>query len=500
MKKNISINLFGTLYAIDEDAYNLLERYLDSMKSYFSRQEGGDEIADDIEHRVAELLWQEKEKGAEAVNIDMIKEIIGKIGDPQQIDGGEESAAQQTETENTATGSNAFTGDSHDTHSDSDTASASDSHQNFFENMRQAIKEKRLYRDVQYKMLGGVCSGFSQYFGGDVTIWRFGVVLASILLWWSTDIWWVPGLLGWIVPLAYLTLCFVVPVAHTPEDYLRMRGKEVSPENINEQILRESDNNQQRMYAQQTPNNGSGCLKALLIVGVIIILFPLFAALIGLLFASSLFSGLMSSGLFGTIFENNAEAMFFGNLFGNMQGLMWVTLFCLILLCIIPLIFIIRAISGKKISAASMIICGIIWLAILLGGMFFFSKSLGEIGSDAINKDRTEWGLNFGPFRYSKTITINDVPDSVCLDTSLYVPSLELEVDTIASIDPIKNTDASIARAMQAQDNTPRKLSPSTLRRLEQRGVPKSDVDRIRKRGVSPEEWMRLRRKYKVNE
>ena len=57
MKKNISINIFGTIYAIDEDAYQLLENYLQSMKSYFQRQEGGEEIADDIEHRVAELLW-----------------------------------------------------------------------------------------------------------------------------------------------------------------------------------------------------------------------------------------------------------------------------------------------------------------------------------------------------------------------------------------------------------------------------------------------------------
>ena len=61
MKKNISINLFGTLYNIDEDAYNLLENYLQSMQRYFGRQEGGAEIADDIEHRVAELLWKKKE-------------------------------------------------------------------------------------------------------------------------------------------------------------------------------------------------------------------------------------------------------------------------------------------------------------------------------------------------------------------------------------------------------------------------------------------------------
>ena len=87
MKKNISINIFGTIYAIDEDAYQLLENYLQSMKNYFERQEGGDEIADDIEHRVAELLWEHKQQGMEAVTIDTIKGIIEKIGNPAEIAG-----------------------------------------------------------------------------------------------------------------------------------------------------------------------------------------------------------------------------------------------------------------------------------------------------------------------------------------------------------------------------------------------------------------------------
>lgn len=72
--------MFGQLYAIDEDAFELLNRYLDSMKRYFSDKEGGEEIADDIEHRVAELLWQQKEEGTMAISIEVIKEIIGKIG------------------------------------------------------------------------------------------------------------------------------------------------------------------------------------------------------------------------------------------------------------------------------------------------------------------------------------------------------------------------------------------------------------------------------------
>ena len=48
MKRNITINLFGQLYAIDEDAYELLKKYLDNIKSYFAKREGGEEIADEV--------------------------------------------------------------------------------------------------------------------------------------------------------------------------------------------------------------------------------------------------------------------------------------------------------------------------------------------------------------------------------------------------------------------------------------------------------------------
>ena len=63
MKKNITINLFGQLYNIDEDAYELLEKYQKNIRSYFSRREGGEEVADDVEHRVAELFAELKEQG-----------------------------------------------------------------------------------------------------------------------------------------------------------------------------------------------------------------------------------------------------------------------------------------------------------------------------------------------------------------------------------------------------------------------------------------------------
>ena len=78
MKKNITINIFGTVYSIDEDAYVLLNNYLEGMKNYFSNQDDCNEVADDIEHRVAELLWEKKENGMEAVDIATVKEIDRK--------------------------------------------------------------------------------------------------------------------------------------------------------------------------------------------------------------------------------------------------------------------------------------------------------------------------------------------------------------------------------------------------------------------------------------
>ena len=100
MKKNITINLFGSLYSIDEDAYELLEKYLDNIKRYFKGREGGDEIADDIEHRVAELFQEIKDNGAEAISIEDVQAIIRRIGNPEEM--GEDEAYGEDEHNSSA--------------------------------------------------------------------------------------------------------------------------------------------------------------------------------------------------------------------------------------------------------------------------------------------------------------------------------------------------------------------------------------------------------------
>lgn len=105
MKKNITINMYGTLYAIDEDACKLLESYLDNMKSYFAKRDGGDEIADDIEHRVAEILSDLKAQGVEAISVQHVQDIISRVGNPEEMDDGSDLHDDAGhETGNTADG------------------------------------------------------------------------------------------------------------------------------------------------------------------------------------------------------------------------------------------------------------------------------------------------------------------------------------------------------------------------------------------------------------
>ena len=165
MKKNITINMFGSLYAIDEDAYALLKSYLENMRRYFSKKEGGDEIADDVEHRVAELMEELKQSGKEACDIDDVQNIIHRIGDPEQMDSGE-----------TADSSDAAGTDSEET--DSGTGAPSST----ADRVADWLRRRRLYRDEDDKMLGGVLSGLCHYFGGtDPLPWRIAMVLLCFL-------------------------------------------------------------------------------------------------------------------------------------------------------------------------------------------------------------------------------------------------------------------------------------------------------------------------------
>ena len=287
MKTSININLFGTLYAIDEDAHQLLRQYLDNMKSYFGKQVGGDEITDDIEHRVAELFWELKQAGNESITIEQVRNIIQEIGNPEEMGG------PQTDDQPQPADSESQSNDD----SQNSGPKSEDAPRNHATNA-QEWKSKRYYRDPQNKLVGGVLSGVAHYFdNSDPTIWRLLFVALAFF-----------GLAIPIIPI-YLLVWLCAPEAKTAEERLRMKGMEVNPENIKSQVLGYEDT------PANSQQDNSGCLgsftgmmaicfKILLVLLAIpflfiiaVVLFVLFAVLFSLL--ASLFglaTGLTAGG------------------------------------------------------------------------------------------------------------------------------------------------------------------------------------------------------------
>ncbi|MGN0069783.1 MAG: PspC domain-containing protein [Prevotella sp.] len=325
MKKNISINIFGTIYAIDEDAYQLLENYLQNMKNYFRSQEGGDEIADDIEHRVAELLWQRRQQGMEAVNIETVKEIIDKIGNPSDID--DEASAHGDQAAQSSC-------------DDDGKETAEEPETTFFGRMRTHMREHRLYRNGKDKMLGGVCSGLAEYAGvGDVVFWRLGTLLLAVFFT-SVNVWCLPSFISWLIPLLYLALWVIVPEATTPADRLRMKGREVTPESLKEQIVNDSEL-QSGECTVRSNRKSSGCLKFIFMAFLFLLLFPLVSVLLFVMVALvTLFS--IGVGLTALPFAMIPGEAWMVNLIGHNTGLVWMGLLAAVFTVGLPVYAIVR--------------------------------------------------------------------------------------------------------------------------------------------------------------
>lgn len=233
MKKNITINLFGALYAIDEDAYELLKKYEENMRAYFSRKEGGAEIADDIENRVAELFAELKAAGVEAVTIEHVEDIIRRIGNPEEMDDDMADTAETAAEPGVEDAGHEVRGD-------------------VWERMRRWWNGRKLYRDSEDVMVGGVMSGLCRCFGGsDPLPWRIGMVLLTICSFYTFAI-------------IYLVLWAFLPQARTAEDKLRMQGRPVNPGTINEELMRNVNRGERSYVGTQTAQSARGCLSTLL--------------------------------------------------------------------------------------------------------------------------------------------------------------------------------------------------------------------------------------------
>jgi phage shock protein PspC (stress-responsive transcriptional regulator) len=188
MKKTFTINISGTVFHIEEDAYEVLQKYLINLKNHFGPGEEGKEILTDIEARIAEIFIENSTGSQKVVSIDMVNSAIEIMGSPEDFE------QDETEVETTAP--------------------------------EETKRKRRLYRDPDHRVIGGVCGGLGAYFNMDPVILR---IIFVVLLFATTG----------AAFLAYIILWIAVPKAKNTTQRLEMRGQEATVKNIEKSIKEE---------------------------------------------------------------------------------------------------------------------------------------------------------------------------------------------------------------------------------------------------------------------
>ena len=191
MNKTVNINLGGIFFHIDEDAYQKLTRYFDAIKRSLSNSSGQEEIINDIEMRVSELFTERQKSEKHVVGLKDIDEVIAIMGQP------EDYKIDDEETEPTSTNYN-------------------------------SSQSRKLYRDTDNGMIGGVLAGLGHYFGVD-KVWLRIIMLVFLFVFGTGA-------------LAYFILWIVMPEAKTTAEKLEMTGEPVTISNIEKKVREEFEN------------------------------------------------------------------------------------------------------------------------------------------------------------------------------------------------------------------------------------------------------------------
>ncbi|MEM6359177.1 MAG: PspC domain-containing protein [Bacteroidota bacterium] len=164
MKKNISINISGIIFHIEEDAYEALKNYLDSINEYFSTFEDNQEIIADIESRIAEIFLTKLNEDKQVITTEDVQSLISTMGSIRDFQAAEEPEID----EEPETGKKTKT------------------------------EPRRFFRDENRKVIGGVCAGLAHYFKIDplwirlifvILLLGYGIILLAYLVMWAV----IPG-------------------------------------------------------------------------------------------------------------------------------------------------------------------------------------------------------------------------------------------------------------------------------------------------------------------
>lgn len=200
MKRTFTANINGQVFHIDEDAYNLLQDYFGQLHTTFGGAEGA-EIVADIESRVCEHFNERTGGGSAVITIADVTDVITTMGRPEDLGGDEGCTLEGGErAEQTPPPFAAQSGRN---------------------------EPKKLFRNMQDRVLGGVVGGLGVYLGWNATVMRLLLIILAL----STRV--------WPLVILYLVAWMIIPPAITPAQRLRMFGKPVTPDTMGRTMVDE---------------------------------------------------------------------------------------------------------------------------------------------------------------------------------------------------------------------------------------------------------------------
>ncbi len=200
MKKNISINISGIIFHIEEDGYDKLKGYLSSIHHYFSSYEESEEIIADIENRIAEIFLAKLGQNKQVITVEDVQELVATMGTVDDFEAVESEGKQQSKKEQQTNYHSNFNFEN-DTFEDVKA-----------EEYAQSSPKKRLYRDTKRKLIAGVAAGIAHYFSID-PLWVRLAFAATFLGVFGASI--IPT----IALISYIALWIINPVSDSlPED------------------------------------------------------------------------------------------------------------------------------------------------------------------------------------------------------------------------------------------------------------------------------------------
>lgn len=275
MKKNISINISGIIFHIEEDGYDVLKKYLDSISKYFSSFEDSAEIMADIESRIAEIFLSKLNEGKQVITLDDVNGLIATMGSVRDFKAAEdngESEESSNQGPEEATDNTSFKEETKYTYQPPKPLVRDQKRKilggvcaglGYYLNvdpvwirlvfalftatygiglvvyvvmwiampgsfdLEEPAVAKKMYRDSENKALAGVSGGIAAYFGIEIVVVRILFIVFTFV--------------GGIGLLTYIVLWIILPEARTITDRMQMQGEPVTLSNIESNIKKGLD-------------------------------------------------------------------------------------------------------------------------------------------------------------------------------------------------------------------------------------------------------------------